>query len=268
VYSLKKIYILIVTVIIISGIILTNINGNEILPDIKESDKQTSEREIDDKTAFWFLYGDGLPFEFTEDELSVLQNNRDILVINPIFTQVAYGEGGFYDYFREECDETCLTLDVGQQWKTPTLQSSAMGIRIFEELGWDMLNDLEVHKNPSLLDNYKKIIVLHNEYVTREMFDSITSHPKVIYLYPNALYAQVKYDTENNTITLIRGHSYPEKSIDNGFDWEFDNTRPYEFDKYCDTWEFYEIDNGFMLNCYPEGLIITEPELLKTILDL
>ena len=245
-----------------------SVNGNVVLLVDEENEEQAFQREIDDKTAFWFLHGDGLPFEFTEDELSALQNNEDIVVINPIFTQVAYREGGFYDYFREECDEKCLTLDIGQQWENPTLQSSAMGIRIFEELGWDMLNDLEVHKNPSLLENYKKIIVLHNEYVTKEMFDSITSHPKVIYLYPNALYAQVEYDEENNTITLIRGHSYPAKGIDNGFDWEFDNTRPYEFDKYCNTWKFYEINNGYMLNCYPEGLIITEPQLLKEILDL
>jgi len=234
----------------------------------EENEEQTSERTIDDKTAFWFLYGDGLPFAFTDDELSVLQNNRDIVVINPIFTQIAYREGGFYNYFREECNETCLTLDIGQQWENATLQSSAMGIRIFKELGWDMLNDLEVHKNPNLLDNYKKIIVLHNEYVTKEMFEAIISHPNVIYLYPNALYAQVEYDEVNNTITLIRGHSYPETGISNGFDWEYDNTHPYEYDKHCDSWKFYEINNGFMLNCYPEGLIITDSELLKKIMDL
>lgn len=233
-----------------------------------EKEKQTSGREIDDKTAFWFLHGDGLPFEFTEEELSELQNNKEIVVINPIFTQVAYREGGFYDYFREECDKKCLTLDIGQQWENPTLHSSAMSIRIFEELGWDMLNDLQVHKNPNLLDNYKKIILLHNEYVTREMFEAITSHPKVIYLYPNSLYAQVEFNEDKNTIMLVRGHNYPEKNILNGFDWEYDNTHPYEFDKYCNSWKFYEINNGFMLNCYPEGLIILEPELLEKILDL
>jgi len=234
----------------------------------EENEEQTFEREIDGKTAFWVLYGSGLPFAFTDDELSTLQNNKDIVVINPIFTQVAYREGGFYDYFRQECSEKCLTLDVGEQWDKPTLHSSAMGIRIFEELGWDMVNDLEVYKNPSLLDNYKKIILPHNEYVTKEMFEAVTSHPNVVYLYPNALYAQVDYDEDNNSITLIRGHSYPEKSIANGFEWKYDNTHPYEYDKHCDSWEFYKIDNGFMLNCYPEGLIITEPKLLKKIIDL
>ena len=42
--------------------------------------------------------------------------------------------------------------------------------------------------------------MLHNEYVTRPMFDAITSHPNVIYLYPNALYAEIEvnYIDENN----------------------------------------------------------------------
>ena len=45
--------------------------------------------------------------------------------------------------------------------------------------------------------------MLHNEYVTQAMFDAITNHPNVIYLYPNALYAEIEVDYENNLITLI-----------------------------------------------------------------
>ena len=82
--------------------------------------------------------------------------------------------------------------------------------------------------------------MLHNEYVTRTMFDAITSHPNVIYLYPNALYAEIEVDYDNNTITLIRGHNYPESEIVNGFDWEFENTHPYEYDDTCLDMEFYK----------------------------
>jgi len=106
---------------------------------------------------------------------------------------------------------------------------------------------------------------LHNEYVTRAEFDAITEHPNVVYLYPNALYAEIEYDENDNTIKLIRGHNYPEPQITNGFDWEFDNTHPYEYDVLCKDLEFYEIDNGYMLNCYPEIKILTDFELLKTI---
>ena len=110
--------------------------------------------------------------------------------------------------------------------------------------------------------------MLHNEYVTRTMFDAITSHPSVVYLYPNALYAEIEVDYDNNTITLIRGHNYPEQEIANGFDWEFDNTHPYEYDNNCSQMEFYKIDNGWMTNCYPEAPLAAFPVIFKTIKDL
>ena len=86
-----------------------------------------------------------------------------------------------------------------------------------------------------------KIIVLHNEYVSKIMFDALTSHKNVIFLYPNALYAEIDVDITNNEITLIRGHGYPESTIVNGFDWENENTHPYEYDSECNNWEFYKI---------------------------
>jgi len=270
---MKKILIFTIFAIVIS-IILINISGIFYPQEIEEDEKQLTEKEKqlffdENRATAWFLFDTGLPFELSEEELSQLKNTDEIVVIDPIFTQIAYREGGFYDYYRGECDEKCLTLDVGQKWINPTPQSSsASALKIFRELEWNITNDLEVHKNPGVLKNYKKIVLLHNEYVTKKMFDAITSHPNVIYLYPNSLYAQIEFNEDNNTITLLRGHSYPEKNIANGFGWEYDNTHPYEFDRNCYSWKFYEINNGFMLNCYPEKLIIIEPKLLLEILHL
>jgi hypothetical protein len=103
------------------------------------------------------------------------------------------------------------------------------------------------------------------------MFDAITNHPNVIYLYPNALYAEIEVDYIDETITLVRGHNYPEPSIINGFDWEFDNTHPYEFDSECADMEMYQIKNGWMTNCYPENVFLKNSHamvLLKAIKDL
>jgi hypothetical protein len=97
--------------------------------------------------------------------------------------------------------------------------------------------------------------MLHNEYVTRTIFDAVTDHPNVLYLYPNALYAEIEVDYNDNIITLIRGHGYPQPEIANGFGWEFDNTRPDEFDNTCENMEFYKIENGWMTNCYPDVLM-------------
>ena len=139
-------------------------------------------------------------------------------------------------------------------------------------LGYLSISDIDVDKNPDILRQFDKVIMLHNEYVTRAMFDAITNHPKVLYLYPNALYAEIEVDYTNETITLIRGHNYPEQEITNGFDWEFDNTHPYEYDTECLEMQFYKINNGWMTNCYPESVFLNAPlgltDMLKIIISL
>ena len=139
-------------------------------------------------------------------------------------------------------------------------------------MGYPTITDADIDRDPSILQQFDKVIILHNEYVTRTMFDAITNHPNVIYLYPNALYAEIEVNYIDETITLIRGHNYPEPEITNGFDWEFENTHPYEFDSECKILEIYRIKNGHMTNCYPENVFLKDGEqifkLLKLIKDL
>ena len=197
------------------------------------------------------------------DEL--MNTDEKTIVIYPIFTAVAYNEPGFYNYYKGECDSECLTLPIKSILRP---EIGGNGAQILKLLNYKFLSDVDIDKNPDILENFDKVILLHNEYVTQGEFDAITSHPNVIYLYPNALFAEIEVNYDQNTITLMRGHAYPEKHIDNGFDWEFDNTRPYEFDLECDDWEFYEIDNGKMLNCFPERQLYEDDSLLKILKEL
>jgi len=196
-------------------------------------------------------------------QIGLFLEPQNTVVVFPKFTEAAYNEPGFYTYYREECDERCLTVKIGNY--SPHYTASKNGFKVLTALGYDYIDDVTLAKNPEILESFDKVILLHNEYITREMFDAITNHPNVIYLYPNALFAEVEYDEKNNTITLIRGHAYPDDSVDNGFDWEFDNTRPYEFDTDCIGWEFKEIPNGRMLMCYPEFLILKDDSFLRII---
>ncbi|HEY8110586.1 MAG TPA: CFI-box-CTERM domain-containing protein, partial [Candidatus Nitrosotenuis sp.] len=142
--------------------------------------------------------------------------------------------------------------------------SSDISYQVLKILGYPIITDVDVDRDPTILDSYDKVIVLHNEYVTKKEFDAITNHPNVIYLYPNALYAEVQYDEDSNKIKLIRGHNYPEQSITNGFEWEFDNS-PHEYDTECFNWQLTEIKNGLMLNCYPEQIIFKDAFILMAI---
>ncbi len=188
------------------------------------------------------------------DELSLWENkNKKVAVIFPIFTSMAYSENGFYDYYSGKCND-CVTVD----FKPPSLEYATSGnaIQVFVLLGYDFLSDFDIEQNPSILKNYDMIIMLHNEYSTQTIFDAVVDHSKVIYLYPNALYAKIDVNYTNKTITLVRGHGYPlENPINNGFNWENENTHPYEFDNKCENWELYPVSNGFMLNCYPEHIL-------------
>ena len=203
------------------------------------------------------------------NEVAVWNDPQKTVVVYPYFTSVAYNEPGFYTYFRGECD-SCTTTKFAQ----PTIQytSSGIGHQALTLLGYHSITDVEIDKNPSILQQFDKVIILHNEYVTRAMFDAITSHPNVLYLYPNALYAEIEVNYMDETITLIRGHNYPEPEITNGFDWEFENTHPYEFDTRCQSMDIYKIKNGWMTTCYPENVFLKKSQqlfnLLKTIKDL
>jgi hypothetical protein len=195
-----------------------------------------------------------------------LKSDGRTAVIYPILTQSAYDWNGFHDYYKGYCD-SCTTTELHTTYEK-TYSASGNGFRILEFLGYQVLDDIDVDKNPGILKNYDKVILLHNEFVTKKEFEAITNHPNVVYLYPNALASEVSIDYSSNTITLVRGSGHPTADITNGFDWQYDNTQ-YFNDWDCHSWEFYPVENGHMLNCYPETFIPNYGyELLKKLKSL
>ena len=200
------------------------------------------------------------------NEVAVWNDPQKTAVVYPYFTYVAYNEPGFYTYFRGDCDSCTTTKFLPSSLLNNEYVTSGLGHQALTLLGYTALSDEEIDMNPSILQQFDKVIMLHNEYVTRTMFDAITNHPNVFYLYPNALYAEIEVDYIDETITLIRGHNYPEPEIINGFDWEFDNTHPYEYDSLCLDMEIYQIENGLMTTCYPENLFLQNTQQLFNLL--
>jgi len=199
--------------------------------------------------------------------IDILKPNDNHVVIYPLFTASAYAQSGFYDYFRGDCDESCIT-DLTFNYTGGTYNSSVHTAQILHSVGYNLITDIDVDKNPEILKNYEKIILLHNEYVTKKMFDAIVDHPNVIFLFPNALYAEIDVNYETNTMSLIRGHGYPD-GIANGFDYEIEERfHEYEYDNQCLEWEFIKIKNGYHLNCYPDGIIHKNFDILLKLKDL
>jgi hypothetical protein len=187
-------------------------------------------------------------------------------IVYPIFTQGAYEWGSIHDYYAGYCD-SCISGRIPTTYEK-TFSASGNGFRILEFLGYQVIDDIDIDKNPQILTQFDKVILLHNEFVTKKEFEAITSHKKVIYLYPNSLSTEVAVDYSKNKITLTRGPSFPDPGTQNGFDWEYDNSQFFS-DWDCISWEFYPIKNGYMLNCYPETFLPNDGyELLKTLKSL
>jgi len=191
-------------------------------------------------------------------ELRYYENYEDLradgktAVVYPIFTQSAYDWNGFHDYYAGYCD-SCTSVKLHQTYEK-TFSSSGNGFRVLEFLGYQVIDDIDIDKNPAILGQFDKVILLHNEFVTLAEFDAIVNHPNVIYLYPNALTSQISVNYETNLISLIRGPAHPTPDVISGFEWKHTNTQ-YEKDWNCNSWNFYKIDNGYMLNCYPETFL-------------
>ena len=180
--------------------------------------------------------------------------------VYPIFTQAAYGHLGFYDFYRKTCDAGCLTVPIPDQI-LGGYSSSFQAAVVLKLLNYSQITDIDIDKNPDILKKYDRVIILHNEYVTKKEFDAITAHPGVIFLFPNALYAKVKVDYDKNTITLVQGHGYPNSNFTNGFDWKYDNSKN-EFDVECNDLNFHKKSNYTFLNCYPNYRMLYDKQLL------
>lgn len=190
-----------------------------------------------------------------------LTEDKSVVVLAPLLTQAAYSEGGFYDYFEGTCDESCLTVPVDINARFD-FRSSSNALIILGNMGYHIEMDSALLFDPNYLDRFDHVILLHEEYVTQEMFDAITNHPSVFYFYPNALYALVEVSNDMN-MTLVSGHHYNGK--DNAFDWKWENTRPDEFDVYCLDYKWREVSNGWQLNCYPENTIMYDESIIDFI---
>jgi hypothetical protein len=200
------------------------------------------------------------------EEYDTLRSDGKTAVIYPIFTQSAYDWKGIHDYYVGYCN-SCTNATLHETYEK-TYSASGNGFRILEFLGYQIIDDVDVDKNPEILQKFDKIILLHNEFVTKKEFDAISSHKKVVYLYPNSLSSQITVDYTNNQLSLVRGPNYPHSGIKNGFDWQDDNSQ-YAKDWDCNAWRFYQIKNGYMLNCYPETLLPHYGhDLLKTLKTL
>lgn len=197
------------------------------------------------------------------DEKKLYANhNPKALVVYPLFTQVAYGKGGFYDYYKGKCDKRCLTLNVVPSVNA-TYTTGINTYKMLRDLNYTVLSDYYLGEHPEIFKKFDRIVFLHEEYVTPQLFNMFSNKNHTMYLFPNSLYAQISMNYTSGNMTLIRGHGYPNDTISNGFGWKYEFGTINEYDIKCDNYNFIKLGNqGYMLSCYPELLILHDRDIL------
>jgi hypothetical protein len=219
-----------------------------------------------------------MPPDVLSDREFFLFTNFDnhTVVVYPILTEYAYSKHGFYDYYKKTCDQSCLTVtisrngsnyvklktDVGSiYWIHPQEETSNTGFVILSKLNYHFITDIDIDKNPKILDSYSKIILLHNEYVTSKEYQALSQKSHVLYLYANAVYAQVDLNYTSHTMKLVKGHTY--QGISNAFNSGTHSQGEHSLN--CKNALWYKLSNGLEYSCYPELELLTDKQLLENI---
>jgi len=159
------------------------------------------------------------------------ENPKRIALVERTFTDAAY-DNALYLFYNIKHDKlsnitkytNLLSSKITKQYTIlPEFEV------IVDHLKWltpqsniTLLTDADVHDASSLsmangTIKYDVIILGHNEYVSQLEYSNLRQYVAndgvLILLDGNVLYAEVKYDKKNQTITLVKGHG-----------WEFDGT--------------------------------------------
>ena len=224
------------------------------------------QQKFHDDNAIYF------PRELTTNEIQKYQNtDLKAIVIYPILTQNAYKDGGFYDYFKGKC-KTCDTVSLRPFEINATYTTGLNSFQLLTQLHYPFVTDLFVDKHPEVLQDYDEIILLHNEYMTKNEFMAIAQHKNVLYLYPNSAYVEVSVDYNKLTESLVKGHGYDiSKSPpypggpNNGFNFVTSSQHEYDFN--CKNYKWEKMPNGIEVTCWPEFLIKADRNFLQTVTD-
>jgi hypothetical protein len=188
---------------------------------------------------------------------SVEDKTPRIAFVRYTFTEAAYRQNGFYDFYYkhgfppwEKPVKTDLNLlsvktipstseiisskDLLKLSNTTTLLPEGKDFdfwipfvnqvkKVAPNATLTVMRDEDVHDGHIFYPKDNKtnafdiLLLFHNEYVTQTEYDNlkqfVSNGGTIIFIDANVLYAEVSYDRNNETITLVKGH-----------DWEFNGT--------------------------------------------
>ena len=160
---------------------------------------------------------------------ALIYNEPKVAIIDPTFTGAAY-DNSFYNFFKKyrAISSETVTQDLGLLSKTvPSKSNQESAITHLKEhliepskYNVTILTDSDVHQGlifskGNSTNAYDVLVLFHSEYVTQEEYQNIKTFVAnggtLFVMDGNVFYAEVRYDNNTKTITLVKGHG-----------WEFD----------------------------------------------
>jgi hypothetical protein len=158
----------------------------------------------------------------------ILNKNINIALVAPTFTAAAYDDNSFYTFYKlygNTSVGTNVTSNLNLLSRHITnhdiLRASIVMLKLVDNLKLinpnshvTILTDADVDNN-SLFNNnnnniYDVAILGHQEYVTQQEYDNmkkfVTNGGTMILLDGNVFFAEVKYDPQTKTESLVKGH--------------------------------------------------------------
>jgi len=174
-------------------------------------------------------------FENTSSMHKRFRNTANIAVVEPTFTKAAY-DRSFYVFYNMKKNLLGLPAEKNVTKYTNMLNSSIYYQPsknlieshecpchlLVKHLKWLLpesnivrLIDQDVHEGAIFTNGTNKfdvIILVHHEYVTQQEYNNlkrfVANGGTMILFDGNVFYAEVKYDKENNKISLVKGHGW------------------------------------------------------------
>ncbi len=174
-----------------------------------------------------------LPENKSLDRSQLLASESRIGFVLPTFTMAAYGANAFYTFYKKHAqvqDDEFVTSDLNSL--SPSLRNSTDSFNSKKALGLHHLRDYtsfllpnadltyladqDIHNGfiftPDNSNFYDILILGHSEYVTQQEYNNykkfVENGGTIILFDANIFYTEVEYDSINNKISLVNGHSW------------------------------------------------------------
>ena len=228
------------------------------------------------------------------DRSQLLASESTIGFVLPTFTMAAYGNNSFYTFYKKyaqvQADEF-VTSDL--DLLSPSLRNSTDSFYSKKALGLHHLRDYTSSLLPNAHLNYLAdqdihngfifgqdgsnlydiLILGHSEYVTQQEYNNykkfVENGGTIILFDSNIFYTEVEYDSVNNKISLVSGHSWSFDGEKVWRDikerWADDNTE-WVGSNYCGDFCQVTFNNNPFLYNHHEEQYITNPNV-KILID-